>query len=386
MNRSIQRCDVLIVGGGIMGCAAALNLAKRGKSVTLLERDQAGTRASAVNFGGVRRHGRNIAEIPLSLRARRIWGDLQSLIGTDGEFTATGHLRIARNAADIDTLRSHLAAVAPLGLQLEFLDRADLGRRFPWLGSAAIAATYCADDGQANPRLVAPAFARAARDAGASLIEQAEVTEGWYETGDFNLRLKDGRRFAAEILINAAGAWADKIAAWFEERVQLKPEIPQILVTEPTRHRIGPVLGVIGGDLYLRQIDRGNIIFGGGEGRPNAGFTRSRPLPEVSRRAAEMAIRIVPDIARLNIIRSWTGVDGDTTDGSPVIGPSESHPGLYHAFGFCGHGFQLGPAVGAVLSELIVDGRSETDISGLGIGRFRPTRSSSPLLSDAGSG
>ncbi len=381
MSRVVEHCDVLIVGGGIMGCAAALGLARRGKSVILLERDQAGTRASAVNFGGVRRHGRNLAEIPLSLRARQIWTDLQSLIGIDGEFTATGHLRIARTAADIDLLRQHLLAVAPLGLELEYLERGDLVRRFPWLGPAALAATYCADDGQANPRLVAPAFAAAARNAGTNLIEQAEVIEGRYESGNFNLRLRDGRLFAAPILVNAAGAWADRIAGWFDEPVVLKPEIPQILVTEPVHHKIGPVLGVVGGDLYLRQIDRGNIVFGGGEGRPNVDFTRSRPLPDVSRRAAAMAIRIVPEIARLNIIRSWTGVDGDTIDGSPVVGASETHPGLYHAFGFCGHGFQLGPAVGAVLTELVADGASETDISGLGIGRLRPAP-----LSDAGSG
>ena len=381
MSRAIQGCDVLIVGGGIMGCATALYLARRGKHVILLERDRAGTRASAVNFGGVRRHGRNIAEIPLSLRAREIWGDLKALIGIDGEFAPHGHLRIARNAGDIEILQNHLGAVGPLGLKLEFLDRADLARRFPWLGLAALAATFCADDGQANPRLVAPAFVQAARNAGATMVENAEVIEGWYASGDFNLRLRDGRHFTAPVLVNAAGAWADKIAGWFDEHVALKPEIPQILVTEPVPYRIHPVLGVIGGDLYLRQIDRGNIIFGGGEGRPNADFTRSRPLPEVSRRATAMAIRIVPEIAKLNIIRSWTGVDGDTTDGSPVIGASESHPGLFHAFGFCGHGFQLGPAVGAVLAELIANGRSETDIAGLGIGRFR-----SQTLSDAGSG
>jgi sarcosine oxidase subunit beta len=112
------------------------------------------------------------------------------------------------------------------------------------------------------------------------------------------------------------------------------------------------------------------VIFGGGEGRANAGHTRSRPLPEVAAKAAAQVCRIVPGVAGLNIIRSWTGVDGDTADGSPVIGPSTAVPGLFHAFGFCGHGFQLGPGVGAVLAELIVAGRSDTDIHGLGIARF----------------
>jgi len=91
---------------------------------------------------------------------------------------------------------------------------------------------------------------------------------------------------------------------------------------------------------------------------------------EESARAAAEAAAIVPEIRHLNIIRTWTGVDGDTEDGSPIVGHSATTPGLFHAFGFCGHGFQLGPGVGAVLSELIVDGRSDTDIHGLGIARF----------------
>src|ERR1043165_4445784 len=123
--------DVIVISGGIVGCSTALHLARRGRSVILLERDQAGIRASGVNFGGVRQHGRALAEFPLSFRSRAIWADLASLIGTDGEFTITGHLRLARKEADITVLQQHLQAVAEYGLQIEFLDRADLDRRFP---------------------------------------------------------------------------------------------------------------------------------------------------------------------------------------------------------------------------------------------------------------
>src|SRR5689334_5140927 len=162
-----MRADILVIGGGIVGCSAALHLARKGRRVILLERDQAGIRASGVNFGGVRQHGRALAEIPLSFRSRAIWADLESLIGTDGEFTVTGHLRLARKESDITILQQHLQAVSEYGLGLEFLDRADLDRRFPWLGPHIIAGTFCPSDGQANPRLISPAFAAAAREAGA---------------------------------------------------------------------------------------------------------------------------------------------------------------------------------------------------------------------------
>ena len=338
--------------------------------MTLLERDQAGIRASGVNFGGVRQHGRALAEIPLSMRARAIWADLASLIGTDGEFTVTGHLRLARRQTDIAVLQAHLQTVSAYGLDLEFLDRGDIDRRFPWLGPGIVAATHCPTDGQANPRLVSPAFAAAARQAGATVLEGAEVVHAAHDGRLYSVGTRDGRTFEAPYLINAAGAWADTIAGWFGEPVTLKPEVPQVMVTEPAPYRFGPVLGVVGGDLYFRQIPRGNVIFGGGEGRAEPGHKRSRPLPEIAARAAAEACRIVPEIRNLNVIRTWTGVDGDTPDGSPVVGPSTTTPGLFHAFGFCGHGFQLGPGVGAVLADLIVHGKSDTDIHGLGIARF----------------
>jgi sarcosine oxidase subunit beta len=361
---------VIVIGGGIVGCSTALHVARRGRSVVLLERDQAGIRASGVNFGGVRQHGRALAEVALSFRSRAIWADLAALIGTDGEFTVTGHLRLARKDSDLTVLQQHLQAVSEYGLRLEFLDRADLDRRFPWLGPHVIAGTYCPSDGQANPRVVSPAFAAAARHAGATLIEGAAVVEASHCGGLFHVATRDGRGFEAPQLVNAAGAWAETIAGWFGESVTLLPEVPQVMVTEPAPYRFQPVLGVIGGDLYFRQIPRGNIIFGGGQGRASPDRTRSRPLPEISARAAAEAARIVPEIRHLNVIRTWSGVDGDTADGSPIVGPSTTTPGLFHAFGFCGHGFQLGPGTGAVLAELLIDGRSDTDIHGLGIARF----------------
>jgi len=219
---------------------------------------------------------------------------------------------------------------------------------------------------------VVPAFAFAAQQAGTTLIERTEIIEAWYASGAFQVRAADKRTFSAPVLVNCAGAWAGKVSGWFDEPVTLVPETPQVQVTEPLPYRIEPVLGFVGGDFYLRQTLRGNILFGSGQGRATADALRSRPLPETMRRGAEIAIDFIPGLAHLPIIRSWTGVDGDTADGVCVVGPSETHPGLFHAFGFNGHGFLLGPAVGAVLTELILDGKTATDIDGLGIGRLTP--------------
>jgi sarcosine oxidase, subunit beta len=377
-KRTALQSDVLVIGAGIAGCATALQLARRGRKVTLLERDQAGVRASGVNFGGVRQNGRDLRELPIAMRARAMWDDLPGLIGFDGEFRATGNLRLASDAGRAAQLDQFFTDATAQGLGLERLEPMDLVVRYPWLSTKPILGVLCPNDGHANPRLVGPAFAFAAQSAGATLVEHTEIAEGWYASGAFHLRAPDNRSFSAPVLVNCAGAWAGKVAGWFDEAVTLVPEVPQVQVTEPLPYRIEPVLGFMGGDFYLRQTLRGNILFGSGQGRATADILRSRPLPETMRRGAQIAIDFIPALAHVPIIRSWTGVDGDTSDGVCVLGASETHPGLFHAFGFNGHGFLLGPAVGAVLTELILDGKTTTEVGGVGIGRFRPPRRKSP--------
>ena len=367
---SVVRSDALVLGGGIVGTSTALHLRQRGLGVVLLERDRVGQRASGVNFGGVRQQGRALIELPLARRARAMWSDLPRLIGIDGEFQATGHLRLARSEDDMAIVEQHCRAAASLGLTFELLGRNAIMARFPWLGPVVQGGSFAGEDGQANPRLVSPAFGAAARRAGADIREGVEIVGGGVDPHGFRLSARDGNEFHAPRLFNCAGAWAGEVAGWFGEHVTITPETPQVMVTEPAAHRIGPVLGVVGGDLYLRQIPRGNVIFGGGQGTIARDWLRSRPEPNAARIAARTAVTLVPHLKDLAIIRIWTGVDGDTADTSPVVGPSVRHSGLFHAFGFSGHGFQLGPAAGSVLAELALDGRCGTDISGLGIGRF----------------
>ena len=150
---------------------------------------------------------------------------------------------------------------------------------------------------------------------------------------------------------------------------------PNMCVTEPLPLFMGPNIGVCGGSIYLRQVPHGSVIFGAGLGIADREAMRARPLAEVTQEAARLAIGLVPSLANALLVRSWTGIEGRMADGIPVVGPSASIPGLFHAFGFTGHGFQLGPAVGAVLAELALDGVTETRIDGLSIERFaRPNR------------
>lgn len=362
--------DLAIIGGGLAGCSTALHARLKGASVVLMERGRCGAQASGVNYGGVRQQGRHVAELALSCRSRKIWGDLQSLIGTDCEFTATGHLKLARNDADLHELIAHQSLLAEHGIVADILDARDLKRRFPYLSTRFAGGSFCEEDGQANPRLVAPAFARRARSLGVDVREHCRVKAAEQFGGGFLIHVENAPPVRAQRLINTAGAWGATIAAQFGNHVDEAVMAPNMCVTEPIAPLIGPNLGICGGSIYIRQAAHGSVVFGAGQGVADRDQWRARPLAQVTIEAAKAAVDMVPELKNVLLIRSWTGIEGRMPDGLPVVGPSPNIEGLFHAFGFSGHGFQLGPAVGAVLAELSLDGHSPTPIPGLAITRF----------------
>lgn len=370
-----RTADVLIIGGGLMGTSAAFFLRRRGVSVTLLERGLVGQQASGTNFGNVRRQARFLPQLPLANRAFEIWKRLPQLIDDDLEFLQSGHIRVAYTEEQVGVLEKYARDAREYGLELELIHGDAMRARWPFLGKEVRAASLSAEDGHANPRLSAPAFARAARRIGAEIVENAEVLDLAKEGGEFRASCADGRVFRAPSMIVASGAWGDAMSARFGEPVPLVARGPQIGVTEPMPYRILPAVGVatplLEETLYFRQIERGNIIFGGcGRGPADTGTRRAYVLPEHILTQFRQLARLAPPVGRLNIIRTWSGIEGYMPDSLPVMGPSAKVSGLYYAFGFSGHGFQIGPGVGDVMAELIATGSTSTPITPFLISRF----------------
>ncbi|NBA94684.1 FAD-binding oxidoreductase [Pseudomonas sp. R5(2019)] len=362
--------DVIVLGGGIVGASAALALARRGRSVVLLERDFCGSHSSGVNYGGVRRQGRPLHQLPLSQRAHEIWSELPELIGIDGEYVRSGHLKLARSHADLGALRTYADASRGFGLGLQLLDRSALRARFPWVGDVAVGASFCPDDGHANPRLVSPAFARAAKWQGAQVIEQAGTSSVEHDGQRFLVNTSNGVQVRAPWLLNCAGAWAANLAAQFGEPVPMESRHPAMLVTEPLPLVMDASTGVEGGGIYARQVARGNCVLGGGRGFA-LDANRARPGQAAVLEILRNAVELYPFLAGAQAIRTWSGTEGYLPDGEPVIGPSSTQPGLLHGFGFAGAGFQIGPAVGEALAELVCEGKSQQPIEAFSIRRFQ---------------
>ncbi|MBL8697042.1 MAG: FAD-binding oxidoreductase [Alphaproteobacteria bacterium] len=364
--------EVCIIGGGLTGCSTAYALARRKCPVVVLERGFVGSQSSGANFGNLRLQFRNLKQLPLALRAQRMWEEIERELGESVEFAQTGHVMPAVSADHLRQIDEHAAACKPYGLEVEVLDRAETLRRWPFLGDIVLGSSFSPRDATVNSRLVCPAYARAARRLGAEIVEQITVT-GVERIAGGGFRIRTDRDLVVECahLVNAAGAWAGPLAAQFGETVPDFAAGPVQMVTEPVPRFVWPVIHAVDGGILFRQTARGNILIAGHPRVPvDAESRRTRvPPSKATMNMARLAL-IAPCMKHHNIIRAWTGIEGYLPDMLPVFGPSRTTEGLLHAFAFCGHGLQIGPAVGAVLAELILDGGTQTPIAPFAIDRF----------------
>ncbi len=367
--------DVAIVGGGLIGCMTAYALRKRGRSVAVLERGRVGGESSGVSFGSLRLQGQHAVELPLALRAQEIWETVEAELGESIDFVRHGHVHLALNDEHVARLERNAHNGRAHGLEITLLDRDTTLRRWPFLGGTVVAASWSTRDAVVNPRLVAPAFARAARRLGATIHEGVEVAAIEHGGGRFRLRgrTRDGAEhvITSAALVNAAGAWSDTVAAQFGETIPLFAAGPAELVTEPVPLFAVPVLHVVDGSVLFRQTSRGNVIIAGHPRmKVDAETRRARVPPDKILTNLARLVAIVPRMRAHHVIRSWTGIEGYVEDMMPVLGPSMTTPGLFHACAFSGHGLQLGPAAAVAIAELITDGATAMPIAPFDIRRF----------------
>jgi len=363
--------DVAIIGGGLVGTWTAYFLRKRGHSVTVIEKGAVGSQASGVNFGNVRLEGRHPTEFPLALRAIEQWERIEELIGERCEFTPCGHAYFALDPKELGRLERYQREGTAGGLEIELLGANDVRRRFPYLGPDVCGATWSKRDGTANPRLATPAVARAARALGADIYPDTRIV-AVEKVGD-RFRATADREFVfeASFVVNAAGAWGNEIAGQFGETSPMFEAAPPNFVTEPLPYFITAALQDAGGAVIIRQVERGNVIVGFyPRGPADRAQNRAPVAPEKTLHSLADAVRVVPALRGAQAIRVWSGIEGYLPDMLPVMGWSETTKNLLHAYGFCGHGFQLSPGVGYTLAEMIDEEKPRIPIEAFSIGRF----------------
>ena len=366
-----RRNKVIVIGGGIHGCATAYFLAKRGQIVTIIERDHIARHASGVNAGGVRSLGRDLAEIPLSLASMDIWNKLHDEIGAYAQaFHPSFYLKVAIDEEGYALGSARAEELERAGYSHEiWLESSDVQSRLPKLTTPTYGGFLVEGDGWAIPWQIVRGFAQGARQHGAEIIEQCNVFSLELKQNCWRLKTEKGF-FEADYIVNCAGAWAAELAFQSgEPRMPLAAYAPMLAVTERKPPILPAVIGVLGHTLSVKQIDTGQFVIGGGV-RAAANLSENSGEVVLPKLVTSMRLvaKLFADIAYAQIIRCWSGIEGYMPDNLPIIGHGKQ-PGLIHGFGFSAHGFQLGPAVGEALADLVMDQQPRIPLDA-----FRPDR------------
>jgi len=363
--------DVVIVGGGLHGCSTALHLALAGVRAIVIEKNYVGRHASGVNAGGVRTLSRHDAEIPLALASLDLWHDIERLVDDDCGFECHGQIRVAETEAEAIELRQRAARLAAMGYTHErWIGPDELFARVPALSRHCVGALVAERDGAANPYRTTAAFRRKAEALGQRFLEGTRVVR-IARTGSAWMLATATGSVSAPVLVNCAGAWADRIAADLGEFVPLEAIAPMMLVTLRMPPFLDPVVLGSGRPLSFKQTGEGTVLIGGGRRARVERDTEETALDFTELAASARTVwELFPVMRDASINRGWAGIEARMPDDIPVIGPSRTAPDAYHAFGFSAHGFELGPIVGLITTELITKGVTRMPIAPFAITRF----------------
>ncbi|MGZ5327773.1 MAG: NAD(P)/FAD-dependent oxidoreductase [Actinomycetota bacterium] len=373
-----ETADVVVVGGGVVGVSAAFHLATAGAGrVVLLERDDAvGTRSTGRCAGGFRHQFSSRINVELSLASVPMIVGFGETHGLPLDVVQDGYLFLLRTEEEVAAFRAAGDLQRSLGVDARELTPEEAAELVPGLSvDGVLAATFCPDDGIADPAGLTQGYATVARRAGADLRLGVTVT-GVTTDGDrvTGVDTSDGP-IGASVVVNAAGPWAGVLAASAGVTLPLEP-IPRNVVTTgafpgvPERRTLVIDAGT---SCYFHREGEG-VLMGMGDPDERPSFETVVDERFVAERLLPTAVSVFPPLVEAGVASSWCGLYEMTPDRHPIVG-SAPVEGFWLANGFSGHGFQHAPVVGKILAELIVDGEARTvDVTELGFERFAAGR------------
>lgn len=359
--------DLAVIGGGIMGASAAIRAAEGGMRVVLFERSDLGNGASGVNAGTLSLQIKRVALMPYALAGHHLWEEAGDAVG----FRRTGGYTLAFTDREAALLEERMALKREAGAPIEMISPATLAAREPGLSRDVVAASWCAEDGYANSSLTGSFYRRRLHAAGVEVHEHCAVTS---VTPGFRIETADGPATAKRVLL-AGGFGLEALMAMLGVHIPVRVRVNTVSVTERAPPIVHAVIGHATGLLTLKQKANGTVLIGGGwQGKRDPVTGRGSVDPATLIPNLQLAAHAVPPLAKLRVLRSWTGFEANVADFYPLAG---ALPGVPDAFvlGCVRGGYTIGPYIGALMGDLILGRAPERPL-------FDPSRLLAPPSSD----
>jgi glycine/D-amino acid oxidase-like deaminating enzyme len=420
--------DVVVIGGGIVGCSTAYFLAKRGVSVLLCEKGRIAGEQSGRNWGWVRQQGRDPAEMPMIMDSLRIWRGLKQETGEDFGFVEGGCLYLARTQDELANLARWLPTAEQFQLDTRIVDGRALGQVLKGADGRWAGALCTPSDGRGEPALAAPAMARAAVRLGAAVVTNCAVRGLDLAAGRVAAVVTERGRVKTTTVVCAAGAWTSLFCA------NLGITVPQ-LKTRGSVMRTAPAPEILNGEAASKAVairrrkDGGySVAHGGASEHPivadsfrffgfflpalrahrkklrltvNDRFVEEwklprrwpldapspfeanrvldpKPNPRILAQARRNLARDFPELGEVAIAESWAGMIEVSPDVRPIISTVAGIEGLIVSTGYSGHGFGIGPGAGRATAELAAGDAPAVDLRPFRLSRFFDSTPISP--------
>lgn len=389
MNKT---ADVVVIGGGVIGCSVAYYLAKKGVKVIVIEKKEGlCLGASGANQGGCPFQFESPAIDTLAKESAKLYGSLSKEIGYDVEYQTERHLTCSVDEKQYPDMEKRAQSMCRKGMKVQLIEGDEIRKLESTLGKDIIVGIE-QDSGRVNPFKLNYGFAHAARKLGTEFLFSTEVKQAEINKDKITSVVTDREKIKTNFVVIAAGAWSPEIGEIFGLTIPIKPRRGQIIVTEPVPfnerwRRIADAdylttafnaeavekskdprirLGVAGA--YIQESS-GNWTIG--SSRDFAGYNNQITIQTV-KYLAKRAIRFMPKLKDVNCIRMYAGLRPFCyVDGLPILSKVDSPAGLVIATGHEGEGVALAPITGELISELITENRTSIPIDAFTFSRFK---------------
>jgi glycine/D-amino acid oxidase-like deaminating enzyme len=371
-----KTADIVVIGAGVMGTSIAFHLAKRKAGrILLLDKDHVGRGASGRSSALIRMHYTFAPEVQLARKSLEMFRNWTEITAAPGDFRQTGFVQLVPEA-DLASLEKNVAMQRRLGVNVEILSVEELRKLEPdWYLEDGVAAAYEPDSGYGDGAGVANDFLAAARDLGVEYRPRTRVTDFLIQDGRVAGVATDHGQIAAPIVIAATGQWSRELFSRAGMDIPIQTEYHEVVILKnPSGMKPGGCACIdYMLSVYFRSEGHDKTLVGGftGERDVDPENFPQKASQESLAALAEIACKRVPRLQNAELVRGITGVYDLTPDYRALLGDIPEVHGLYIVAGFSGMGFKISPAIGLVMSELIVDGRATTvDISPFRVSRF----------------